>query len=246
MSNDEHILKLNVGGKKYKVLETTLLGHSTKFDKLITPGSTEEIFIDRSGRLFDFVLQYMRNGKAHIPSNSSHGEIKEEFEYYGLIDAVDKLYYGSLAEEMRDTSRKVAHDFISRWTNRLKAENNFLTLAKKGVSSWTIILHNCKENAECVDISRIFDQEFARDLFIARMEVNGFKVEWHEPSGYSNTSAVQCWAKEHDPFDKDKLMDRLVTHSSLFPTSKLKKVLIRSMTISWDSVPSKRIRSSAP
>ena len=67
------ILKFNIGGKRYEVsrdmLETN--HQNTMLAKISSErwnqDNNDEIFIERDGDIFAFVLSYLRDGKAYLP-----------------------------------------------------------------------------------------------------------------------------------------------------------------------------------
>ncbi|KAG9304806.1 hypothetical protein G9A89_016836 [Geosiphon pyriformis] len=85
---------LNVGGVKYETnLSTltaypdTMLGRMFLNGSHLRPENLNEYFIDRSGKYFDYVMQFYRNGKAFWLENASvdHINSKElamEYDYY--------------------------------------------------------------------------------------------------------------------------------------------------------------------
>lgn len=62
-------------------------------EKRRTPENSGEqpIFIDRNGRLFEYVLDYLRTGKVNLPSSVSRAAVKDEFKSYGLKFTADFL-----------------------------------------------------------------------------------------------------------------------------------------------------------
>jgi hypothetical protein len=82
--------------------ETVLIdsrGHSVVSD-------TEPIFIDRNGLLFQYVLDYLREGEVYLPSTVSRAAVLKEFDFYGIDADTSKLvekygvdYYHSIREK---------------------------------------------------------------------------------------------------------------------------------------------------
>lgn len=82
-------IKLNVGGKRFETLESTLAG-SSYFKGLLErfvsdEGKRQEIFVDRKPELFDFVLEALRGNEPTV----WNAEIEQEFAFFGLnvVDA---------------------------------------------------------------------------------------------------------------------------------------------------------------
>jgi len=99
-------VKLNVGGTKYEVsrsllnrFEHSMLGKliSERWnEKKVTSfpkqqqeeNDEEEIFIDRNGRRFEYVLNYMRDSTVELPLSIPRGQFIADLEYFAL-DYVD-------------------------------------------------------------------------------------------------------------------------------------------------------------
>eukprot|EP00301_Raphidiophrys_heterophryoidea_P017945 c2937_g1_i1.p1 GENE.c2937_g1_i1~~c2937_g1_i1.p1 ORF type:complete len:299 (-),score=56.99 c2937_g1_i1:97-918(-) len=91
---DPRIVKLNVGGTRYLTSRTTLLAHGPNFfsslfvsmeSYAIGPALLDElgyVFIDRNGRLFDVVLEFLRTGEVWWPQGVARRQIEMEFDFY--------------------------------------------------------------------------------------------------------------------------------------------------------------------
>ena len=81
---------LNVGGTRYEVARTTLDRYpdsmlATLVSKRWTANNANRpIFIDRDGSRFQFVLDFLRDGKVHLPASVSAEALRADFAYYGL------------------------------------------------------------------------------------------------------------------------------------------------------------------
>ena len=87
------VVTLNVGGKKYT---TTLQTLSARGDNMLTRLATTSlgvardakghIFIDRSGRLFEYVLEYLRTGKLRLSPKDAHlrQAVHEELRFFAI------------------------------------------------------------------------------------------------------------------------------------------------------------------
>jgi len=105
-------IRLNVGGTKYEVakslIETypdTMLAtmisdrweqydqDEDEADNTIGTTIEKELFIDRNGHRFQYVLDYMRDQKVHCAVGASGASIRKELEYFGFgnvpNDAID-------------------------------------------------------------------------------------------------------------------------------------------------------------
>lgn len=71
---EDKLVKLNVGGRKFDTTESTLLSRGTNFlSALVTshlPSLRDDegrYFIDRSGAIFDILIEFLRTGILTIP-----------------------------------------------------------------------------------------------------------------------------------------------------------------------------------
>lgn len=84
-------VNFDVGGKKYRVSKSQIDLHpNTMIAKLVSDqwhqDAENEIFIDRDGTLFQFVLNYLRDGKVYLPITVSKAALMEELRYFGFED----------------------------------------------------------------------------------------------------------------------------------------------------------------
>ena len=90
-------LNLNVGGYKFSTTKETLLSQkSAFFEQLISENTNnDEIFIDRPGKYFHFILSYLRGHDFITNAASENPEIRyklvEEAEFYGVNINILKL-----------------------------------------------------------------------------------------------------------------------------------------------------------
>lgn len=99
MTGTSSIARLNVGGKKFDVQKDTLIKGSSFFAAMFNgnmkPGETlhHRNFIDRSGNLFEDVVDYLRNlDQWDVPADPTVllGLIREA-EYFGLDGMIHKI-----------------------------------------------------------------------------------------------------------------------------------------------------------
>ena len=74
IKHNDGIITLNVGGVKYQTTKTTLCSHAESiFAKIfggtfsLKPSDDGSYFIDRNGKYFDHILDYLRNNRLNIP-----------------------------------------------------------------------------------------------------------------------------------------------------------------------------------
>jgi hypothetical protein len=85
------VICLNVGGTRYEVSRLLMeMYPDTMLARLISDEwsgeDDQEIFIDRDGPQFQYVLDYMRDQKATLAMNINKESILTELEYFGFID----------------------------------------------------------------------------------------------------------------------------------------------------------------
>jgi hypothetical protein len=90
-SQEEKIVYINVGGHKYVTTRQTLLNNpdpsyftallSDKFE--ITRDKEGNIFIDRNGKYFEYILDYLRTGELNCP-HGTRSKVLKEAEYYQI------------------------------------------------------------------------------------------------------------------------------------------------------------------
>lgn len=94
-TNHNDIIQFNVGGKHFATkVETLLKVKDTLFYKMILSNKfnlKEEIFFDRSPKLFPFILDYLRYGKINYKrfNREELEELKIEAEYYEIHDVLE-------------------------------------------------------------------------------------------------------------------------------------------------------------
>lgn len=90
MATVPQVYRFNVGGKRYEVSESLLDQHPhTMLARLASEtrnqGKAEEIFIERDGERFRFVLDFLRDGKVGLPlSADTKATFVAELDYFGV------------------------------------------------------------------------------------------------------------------------------------------------------------------
>ncbi|KAI7891743.1 BTB/POZ protein, partial [Mucor mucedo] len=92
------IVKLNVGGQSFHTSRSKLVETSAYFRNLLEGDmketstiDDEEIFIDRCGMLFEYLLQYLRTGYIGGGNNVRLQDLQQEALYYQLDTLVEVL-----------------------------------------------------------------------------------------------------------------------------------------------------------
>ena len=89
-ANKDDIVRLNVGGTRYDASRDTLMRYEGSMLASLVSGKWKEgdgdteIFIDRSGRRFEYILDYLRSDRVYVPDLSYHAALLDEFEYFGI------------------------------------------------------------------------------------------------------------------------------------------------------------------
>jgi len=88
-------IKLDIGGTKYTTTRETLGSRESKyFADLLANTSNNEIYIDRPGTNFDYILSYLRGGKFNcsiVDNPQLKFALTEEARFYGLWELLDDL-----------------------------------------------------------------------------------------------------------------------------------------------------------
>ena len=146
MTTDEtkrKIVQLDVGGTLYKVSRDTLeLCEGSMLASLISEhwkegNGDDPIFIDRNGRLFEYVLDYLRASKVYLPSTVNIAAVKEEFEFYG-IDA-----------DMSEVHEKYGHKYLHELNEKIRQQEENLK--------------SLKAEAHAILASMLVEHEFFKD-----------------------------------------------------------------------------------
>lgn len=91
LDTNKSVITLNVGGRKFQTLRTTLMKHENSYFAKLFQGHTQayfdnesNYFIDRNGDLFDYILEWMRTGVLEVPQIVSVERLKREMAFYEL------------------------------------------------------------------------------------------------------------------------------------------------------------------
>ena len=98
MSNSE-IVRLNVGGAKYITTKSTLrkypqsmLGAMSREDLPLSTDEDGYYFIDRCGRIFQYILQFLRCGRLVLPEGFNELDLLQlEADFYQIEDLISAV-----------------------------------------------------------------------------------------------------------------------------------------------------------
>lgn len=131
-------VKLNVGGKRYITTRSTLSEHGENFfTQMLKHGDSGEIMhetdeegyilIDRNGKLFEYVLDYLRNGTLICSEKMGLSKrVGKELEFYGMRRSFDFVKLREKIGKELDNSTPVI-------------ENSIRTAMKRGEITWVLI-----------------------------------------------------------------------------------------------------------
>jgi hypothetical protein len=143
-TNETTIVRFNVGGVKYEVSRSLIEAYpSTMLARLVSDTWQQdlgsEIFIDRNGQRFQYVLDYMRDQEINLPLNTTKGSAVKELEYFGFEHVDPEAIKSSCAN-------LAAFKHVSMCQKQHEAAFKELELQAKEVEDMkecTIIAHAC-------------------------------------------------------------------------------------------------------
>jgi hypothetical protein len=117
---DNTRIKLNVGGMKFETTYLTLKQSSMFRSWLSRWKIEEELFVDRSGLIFEHVLNYLRNPLYYYPEDDV-----DELGYYGIDTKPANIKYSNAKLEycykaIKQTSGLCAREFCLNKPNRYR------------------------------------------------------------------------------------------------------------------------------
>jgi hypothetical protein len=109
-----NVIRLNVGGTRYEVSRLLMKMYpDTMLGRLVSDEwsseDDQEVFIDRNGPRFQYVLDYMRDQKTTLAMNVTKESILTELEYFGFAnvpsESIDQTKSNTLALEHIKTTQ---------------------------------------------------------------------------------------------------------------------------------------------
>ena len=130
------VAKFNVGGHLYEVARTLLEQHP---DTMLARSASEtwqqdpetEIFLERNGIRFQYVLDYLRDGKVFLPVTESKEALIQDLKYFGIEangdminDSDSKLYtmpsgMSAIRKELSELELEIARLELDRASKNL-------------------------------------------------------------------------------------------------------------------------------
>jgi hypothetical protein len=106
-NENNKVIRLNVGGTRYEVSRLLIeMYPDTMLARLISDEwsgeDDQEVFIDRDGPRFQYVLDYMRDQKTTLAMNINKESVLTELEYFGFAnipsESIDQKLSNTLAQ----------------------------------------------------------------------------------------------------------------------------------------------------
>ena len=131
------VVLFNVGGSKYKVSRSLIEQYpDTMLARLVSDtwrsngyDSEAEIFIDRDGYRFRFVLDYMRDHRIHLPLTASKTAVYQDLKYYGFDNIPPNAIDGSTA--ILEAAGHMATCEASHYAELKELDHEILALERK-------------------------------------------------------------------------------------------------------------------
>ena len=88
---DTKIVRFNVGGTPYQAARETIERYpGTMLARMISEtwlqDPKQELFVDSDGPRFQYVLDYMRHQKVHLPFTMAKASVRQDLDYFGFED----------------------------------------------------------------------------------------------------------------------------------------------------------------
>ena len=134
-------ITLNVGGKKHRTTKSTLSASSNSvLSKMfegnvsVKPAKDGSYFIDRDGKHFRYILNFLRDGTVNISDNSIINELLQEAQYYQIPSLIDTLLIKQIAFNTKSEILSEHHiEQISKY--QMRHHNNKVPKAWKLLTS---------------------------------------------------------------------------------------------------------------
>jgi hypothetical protein len=119
------VIKFNIGGTRYEISQCLLQAYPDSM--LARSAATQwhsdpnaEIFIDRDGARFRYVLDYLRDGTVHLPVFVSKASLLLDLHFFG-VPVNENAIVAHIDYSFFSTSKTVVKDIIQSWENEIKS-----------------------------------------------------------------------------------------------------------------------------
>jgi hypothetical protein len=125
--SDQNIILLNVGGHRYITSYSTLCARGPHFLSTLVSHDVEGkipakrdkdgyIWIDRNGRIFEVVLEYLRTGHLFVPGDLSYDQVEAELDFYQIkIDVNQRDPEITAFYSLVDKQASKIRESVSKW-----------------------------------------------------------------------------------------------------------------------------------
>ena len=145
-------IKFNIGGKHFEVSRDML--ETNHPDTMLARIASEkwqedpeaEIFIDRDGSIFNFVLSYLRDDEVHLPLTTSKEMIIKELAYYGIDFEESKIH-----EKILNKARGLKA--VTSGVKKLESNTNLLELQFRGSKAAAEIVRSFLKTMKTVKLT---------------------------------------------------------------------------------------------
>lgn len=151
-THNSEIIKLNVGGEKYTTTRSTLTsgGKDSFFARMLDnndggriKSETDEegyIFVDRNGKTFEDVLDYLRNGEILTETGTKRCKVEREIDFYGIGTEKEKGDDASRPGEMFFSTCKELRAKVAKELDRNKEaiEKSIQKSVDDGKAFWAL------------------------------------------------------------------------------------------------------------
>eukprot|EP00727_Mastigamoeba_balamuthi_P005716 m51a1_g1764 hypothetical protein (238) ;mRNA; f:296194-297136 len=122
------LVKLSVGGRRFVTTRSTIFAHGQNFLTLLVQNAESGkmsvardedgyLFIDRNGRVFEIILDYLRTGKLYRPKDIPPEQVVDEFDFYGVTTHEKAM---SLCEVSHGVQPDQITQAIEKWRERAR------------------------------------------------------------------------------------------------------------------------------
>jgi len=163
----DEIVNLNVGGYKYSTSISTLQARGGINFLSILVGNDREgkipakrdkegnIWIDRNGKIFGIILEYLRTGKLFIPSKVSKDQIEVELDFYQIKDL-------DLKEEMKCDPEMISfYEMVDKQASKIRNSATKWVEANQS-KIFTLMKTNVREDSPKTEVTLHFHLDYSR------------------------------------------------------------------------------------
>ena len=125
MAQQIAVIKFNIGGTRYEISQCliqsypdSMLAKSAAMQWYTDPNA--EIYIDRDGARFRYVLDYLRDGQVHLPVYVPKASLLLDLHFFG-VPVNENAIVAHIDYSFFSASKTVVKDIIQSWENEIKS-----------------------------------------------------------------------------------------------------------------------------